>query len=115
VAAVARAAPGGVVVQCGAGRDRTGLIIVLLLVLAGVVQKDIVAGYELSNVRLRRLWAGRGEKDQSVLITEILKRKNTSARELLLDLPESLDVEAYLRSGGVGGDDLAAVRARLLA
>ena len=49
------------------------------------------------------------------MIAEILRRKNTSARELILDLLASFDVEAYLRSAGLGDDDLAAVRARLLA
>ena len=33
--AIARAEPGGVVVHCGIGRDRTGLIAILLLALAG--------------------------------------------------------------------------------
>ena len=115
IVAAAGAGPGGIVIHCGAGRDRTGLISVLLLALAGVVPEDIVADYELSNVRLQRLWARQGEDDQSAVIAEILRRKNTSARELLLDLLASFDVEAYLRSAGLGDDDLAAVRARLLA
>jgi protein-tyrosine phosphatase len=115
VAAIAQADPGAVVFHCGAGRDRTGLVSVLLLALAGVVPEDIVADYELSNVRLRRFWAVHGTEDQSAVIADILRRKNTSARELLLELLASLDVEAYLRSGGLGDDDLAAVRARLLA
>ena len=33
--AIARAEPGGVAVHCGIGRDRTGLIAILLLALAG--------------------------------------------------------------------------------
>jgi protein-tyrosine phosphatase len=115
VAAIAQADPGAVVFHCGAGRDRTGLVSVLLLALAGVVPEDIVADYELSNVRLRRFWAVHGEEDQSAVIADILRRKNTSARELLLELLASLDVEAYLRSGGLGDEDLAAVQTRLLA
>jgi protein-tyrosine phosphatase len=114
VAAVAGAEPGAVVVHCGAGRDRTGLISVLVLALAGVVPEDIVDDYEVSNLRLQRFWAGRGKDDQSAVIAEILRRKNTSAPELLFDLLASLDIEAYLRSAGLGDDDLAAVRARLL-
>ncbi len=42
VAAVAQAPPGGVVVSCGIGRDRTGLAAFLLLALAGV-PADVIA------------------------------------------------------------------------
>ena len=115
VAAVARPERGGVLVHCGGGRDRTGLVILLLLALVGVEPEEIVADYELSNVRLPPFWAARGEEDQRPIIDEILARKKTSARALLLDLLEWLDAEAYVRSAGLGGEDVAAVRSRLLA
>jgi len=65
-------------------------------------------------LRLRPLYAKLGENDQGPIIHEILTRKETSARTLLLDILESLDVDAYMRAGGLGSDDLAAIRARLL-
>jgi protein-tyrosine phosphatase len=112
VAAVARA-EGGVVFHCGGGRDRTGIVALLLLALADVEPEEIVADYERSNVRLRRAWAARGEPDQGVEIDEILARKGTTARALLLELLGSLDAEEYLRLAGLGERDLAAARARL--
>ena len=115
VAAVARARPGGVLVHCVGGRDRTGLVVLLLLALAGVEPEEIVADYELSNLRLPACWAARGEEDQRPIIDEILTRKQTSARALLLDLLEWLDAEAYVRSAGLGEAAVAAVRSRLLA
>lgn len=39
---------GGVIFHCGAGRDRTGLISLLLLSIAGVTPEAIVADYELT-------------------------------------------------------------------
>jgi protein-tyrosine phosphatase len=114
IAAVARAQPGGVLVHCVGGRDRTGLVVLLLLALAGVESEEIVADYELSNLRLPACWAARGEEDQRPLVEEILARKQTSARALLLDLLEWLDAEAYVRSAGLGADDVAAMRSRLL-
>ena len=87
----------------------------LLLALVGVEPEEIVADYELSNLRLPACWAARGEEDQRPIIEEVLTRKNTSARALLLDLLEWLDAEAYVRSAGLGGDDVAAVLSRLLA
>ena len=113
VAAIARAGPGGVVFHCGAGRDRTGLVALLLLGLARVVPDDIASDYELSTERLHTFWAARGMEDQGPEIADLLARRNTSARALLLDLLASLDVDAYLRSAGLGEEDLAAVRARL--
>jgi protein-tyrosine phosphatase len=114
VAAIARGAPGGVVFHCGGGRDRTGLIALLLLALVGAAPTDIVADYEMSNTRLPRFWEARGMEDQRPIITEILARRNTSAGALLLDILGSLDAEAYLRAAGLGEAELAAARARLL-
>ena len=114
VAAVARAAPGGVVVHCGVGRDRTGLVTLLLLALAGVAADDIAADYELSTERLRAFYARRGEEDQGLEIEALLKRAGTTARALLLDILLSLNVDAYLRSAGLTEDDLGAVRTRLV-
>lgn len=56
-AAVAKAAPGGVVIHCKAGRDRTGLASLLLLRLAGVDPAVAAADWEHSILRLRRYYA----------------------------------------------------------
>ena len=114
VAAIARAEPGGVVFHCGAGRDRTGIVALLLLALVGVAPEEIAADYELSNLRLPPFWAARGEADQTAEIEAILSRKGTTARALLLDILATLDAEGYLRRAGVSDDDLVAIRDRLL-
>ncbi|WP_371780427.1 tyrosine-protein phosphatase [Streptosporangium subroseum] len=114
VTAIARAEPGGVLLHCVAGRDRTGLITLLLLMLAGVAPGDIASDYELSTVRLRPLYAKLGEPDEAPRIQALLDRANTSAREIILSTVESLDAEAYLRAGGVSDTDLAAVRTLIL-
>jgi protein tyrosine/serine phosphatase len=114
VRAVARAAAGGVVFHCGAGRDRTGLVSLLLLALVGVVPEEIAADYDMSNPRLGPMWAVRGMEDQGPLIEAILARKNTTARTLILNLLAAFDANAYLGAAGVDDADLAAVRVRLL-
>ena len=50
--AIARAEPGGIAVHCGIGRDRTGLIAILLLALAGAAADEIAADYALSEARV---------------------------------------------------------------
>lgn len=45
-------AKGGVLYHCAAGKDRTGVISALLLLLAGVSKTDIAADYQISQVYL---------------------------------------------------------------
>ena len=99
VSAIAHAQPGGVLYHCVRGVDRTGIVTLLLLSLAGVTTDDIVADYELSVDPERE---------------EILAREQTTTRDVILNALASLDVESYLRDGGLSQDDLDAVRARLL-
>jgi protein-tyrosine phosphatase len=114
IVAVANAEPGGVVIHCGIGRDRTGIVTLLLLALAGVIPDKIASDYELSNERLRSRWDKLGEEDQGAWAEERLRRANTTARDLIHDTLASLDIDAYLRVGGISDEDLTAVRARLL-
>ncbi len=114
VKAIAQSGPGGVAFHCGRGRDRTGLVALLVLELAGVSPNDIVADYELSTDRVRLLDAALGEHDQRTEIAEILRRKNTSAETLILDLLGSGEIDEQLRAGGLALDDVQALRSRLV-
>jgi protein tyrosine/serine phosphatase len=114
ITAVAWAEPGGVVIHCGGGRDRTGLITMLLLALTGVEPGDIAADYESSNERLPPFWAELGMPDQREEIEDILARKRTTARAELLATLGSFDTADHLRSAGLNNRDLRAVRDRLL-
>jgi len=113
--AIARADPDGAVLfHCVGGRDRTGLVAVLLLALAGVTPEAIIGDYELSNQRLPRMWSQRGMEDQRPLIADALARRKTSAAALLEALLDSLEPEAYLLDAGVAAGDVAALRRRLI-
>ncbi|MFI7700129.1 tyrosine-protein phosphatase [Nonomuraea sp. NPDC049480] len=110
---IAQAPPGGVLVHCVAGRDRTGLIAMLLLALAGVGAPDILADYERSAARLSPLYARLGQPDDDLRVRAYLAGAGTTAREVVLALLDGLDAEDRLRAGGLGTSDLAALRARL--
>ena len=99
IAAVARAGPGGVLIHCVRGNDRTGIVTMLLLALVGVAPDDIVADFELSPDPRRE---------------ELLAREHTSARDAIFATLAWLDVDGYLRASGLSEVDLAAVRTRLL-
>lgn len=48
---------GSVVVHCTAGKDRTGLVVALVLAAAGVARGDVVSDYALTEGHLRGAWA----------------------------------------------------------
>ena len=115
VTAIAQARPGGVVFHCLRGRDRTGLISVLLLALAGVESQAIADDYSASTEQLRPLLTRLDRLREEERIRERLARANTTASTALLATLDTLAIDAYLRAAGLRDEDLAALRARLLA
>ncbi|HEU0023191.1 MAG TPA: tyrosine-protein phosphatase [Thermoleophilaceae bacterium] len=113
-AAVARAGPGGVLVHCVGGRDRAGLVSLLVLALAGVLPGEIASDYELSNDRLPALWTDRGWEDQRPAIQAVLERNGTTARSALMATLAAVDATQCLRAAGLADADLSAVRRRLI-
>ncbi len=99
VSAIAQAQPGGVLFHCIRGHDRTGMVALLLLALAGVTLEEIVADYELSPDPFRE---------------QLLRGAHSSVRDAILGALDGLDIDSYLGEGGASPEDLVAVRKRLL-
>lgn len=112
--AIARVQDGGVIFHCGAGRDRTGLISLLLLALAGVTAEAVVADYELTFGQLAPLHAALGLEPEDWDVREYLQSRGTTVRETISSLIRDLDVAEYLTAAGVSGTDIDALRRRLL-
>ena len=112
--ALARTAPGGVLFHCGAGRDRTGLVTLLLLALADVEPEAVADDYMLTVEPLRALLAHLGRPDDQPIIDRQLAARGTTARDSLLATLEELDVATYLRDAGMSEDDLQTLRSRLV-
>ncbi|MFB7674182.1 tyrosine-protein phosphatase [Kitasatospora purpeofusca] len=115
IATIAGARPGGLVVHCGAGRDRTGLAALLLLALAEVEPAEIVADYLLSAPNVRPLYGMLGLPDQYRRIDAVLAEAGTTAEAAVHAALADLDPVARLTAAGVSAADLTAVRGRLLA
>jgi protein-tyrosine phosphatase len=117
--AMVSAPPGGVLVHCHAGKDRTGVLVALALQVSGVPDDEIVADYALSGDFLRAV-------HEAYLATLTDEQERTWAddmrgcrAETMADLLSYLDdrhggARSYLSSIGVGDDSLAALRRRLV-
>jgi protein-tyrosine phosphatase len=114
VTALAAASSGGVIFHCGAGRDRTGLVTLLLLALVGVEPDAIARDYEQSTEHLKALFTAMGQQDQGPSIEAALAERGTTAREAILATLDGFDAENYLLTAGVSPASLATVRHRLL-
>lgn len=114
IRALARTAPGGVLFHCGAGRDRTGLVALLLLALADVEPEAIAEDYAASASRLAPVFAAMGRPDEGPIIELVMRRRGTTTREAIRDLLTSTDVAAVLLDAGARHHDVDTVRARLL-
>ena len=102
VSAIATAPPGGVLYHCIRGRDRTGLVTIVLLALAGVAPEHIADDYELSS-------EGHGRSE----VDAYFESRGTTPRAVIEDLLRDLDVEAYLLDAGVPPEQIARLRGLL--
>lgn len=114
---VAQAEP-GTLVHCLAGRDRTGIIIAVVLAALGVPDEAIVADYAASDDELageyRRFYADKPEyKDE---IAEAIDRRTWTMEQVLATIHANYGGGAgYLRSAGVSEGDIELLRAKLVA
>jgi protein-tyrosine phosphatase len=109
-------------VHCSAGKDRTGVVIALMLAALGVPDEVIAADYALTAIYLDpdrtpaigQLQASTGLGD------DLTRQLLTSPPELIVDTLASVraasgSVEGYLLEHGLRPDDLARLRAALVA
>jgi hypothetical protein len=101
--ALAHAPEGGVLFHCTGGRDRTGLISMVLLGIAGVEPEAIVDDY-LETVRLRAVRAAAtGREDDEAWRESFLAARGTTTEQAFRDALAGLDVDAVLEAAGVAG------------
>lgn len=96
---------GGIVIHCGLGRDRTGIVSLVLLALAGVEAALIAEDYLCSLDVF----------PASPYVTEQARcAQHSRAREVLLDTLAAFDVLSHLRAGGLADSEIATLRDRLV-
>ncbi|HEX4268447.1 MAG TPA: tyrosine-protein phosphatase [Steroidobacteraceae bacterium] len=113
LAAIAAAGPGPLLFHCVAGKDRTGVIAALLLVLADVVPAAIAADYAASAENLRDGYLRRYRDGDPAAIIESLRCPEEAVHNMLDYLDEAGGVRAYLGGIGLNAAEVARLRARL--
>lgn len=118
--AITEAPPGGVVVHCAGGKDRTGLVVAMVLTVAGVAPDAVAADYAVTEERLRetneRYLAGVTDETRRELIRRLqATNPDTMLRTLDHVQTEYGGVAAYLTKGGFDAAGQEALRRRLIA
>lgn len=117
---IADAPPGGVLVHCHGGKDRTGIVVALVLSVLGVDDGDIADDYAMTTLALEPLiseWLDEQAFDDAE--RERLTGLATPARDAMLDTLAYLrdrygSAEEYLAAAGVTDEHVERLRARLL-
>ena len=117
--AIARAPEGGVLVHCVSGKDRTGLVVALLLALLGVPDTVIAEDYALSGLYLQDTHPEMHDAvslDPAVrgrVAVERLSPPDAILAGLALVRDEYGGVEGYLADAGVSHEDMQRLQARM--
>ena len=96
---------GGIIYNCFAGKDRTGVLSALLLLLCGVSEIDVLADYMVSSVYLRAL------AEKLSLPNDALSSKPEFMEEFLTYLNQKYQsAEHYLLSIGISHETISFIK-----
>lgn len=105
---------GPVLIHCAAGRDRTGMVVAMLLSLTGARHEAIVDDYEVAVRAVNtHLEANPGDGRESAHTIEQLNERIVERRAALSAWLSSFDVTEYLVGAGLAEDEILRLR-RLL-
>ncbi|MDL2205949.1 tyrosine-protein phosphatase [Eubacteriales bacterium OttesenSCG-928-N13] len=103
------------VVHCMAGKDRTGIVCALLLLLLGVDKRDVVADYQVSMTYLGEHLMGTFATDD-VNMPQYMASSEPKNMWMLVDHLETVygGAEAYLRKHGLRDEDIDKLRQKMI-
>lgn len=107
---IARAEPGGVLFHCAGGRDRTGIVALALLTIAGVEPEAIVADYLVTVEKAPALLASIGVPSNEDKIEALCAEHGTTVADAFRAAVAGFDVDRFVERSGLDADDLEALR-----
>ncbi|QGQ44108.1 tyrosine-protein phosphatase [Metabacillus sediminilitoris] len=111
--AIDQAEEGCIVFHCAAGKDRTGILAMLLLGLAGVEKKDIVSNYEVTYTNLESIQ--QIENPYGNIPNEYMySNRDYILRAYKYILHTYQSVDQFLMAKGVGQDVIDRVKGRFI-
>lgn len=118
VEAIATAPPGGVVVHCHSGKDRSGVVVALALSVAGVPAEAIASDYAAVSDQMRDYFAEQLITVADPTEQDQLAEEFSSRPETMIAVLDHLETayggpEAYLRQGEMSSEAIEALRIRL--
>ncbi|MGU3411349.1 tyrosine-protein phosphatase [Microbacterium sp. M1A1_1b] len=108
--ALARAAPGGALFHCAGGRDRTGIVALVLLALADVEPQAIVDDYLRTLSVSNDLFAAMGVQGQEARIQALCAEHGTTVADAFRAVVADFDADRFTARSGLDADDLEALR-----
>jgi protein-tyrosine phosphatase len=114
VRTVAQAPPGGVVIHCQAGRDRTGLVVASILSLVEAGDDSIIDDYARSEGCLRPLYQRWADEAEDQAERARILRSNHACPETMAAVLAGIDLTDHLRANGVTQQDVECLQARLV-
>jgi protein-tyrosine phosphatase len=114
--AISAAPPGGVLFHCYSGKDRTGIVAQLLLLLAGVDEDTVYADYMLTNERLAarnaEVLAAIADPVERAFVATLCFVQRENIEHNLAFYRAAGGAEGYLHSIGLSHGEIAQLRAR---
>jgi len=116
--AIANAPPGGVLIHCHAGTDRTGTVSGLLLSLVGVPAELIAADYALSQTRLQPVYKNNAEAGAEDNEDRGFWSRPTATADMMRMMLAHVDrtyggAQEYLEQAGLSPAEIARLKERL--
>lgn len=107
-------AKGGVLYHCTAGKDRTGVISALLLLLAGVCKRDILADYQVSQAYLSSMLEQFCKSNKDVDINIITPKIEYMEKFLDMFQQKYNSVEEYFSQIGLSDSEVLQLKTKLI-
>ena len=104
----------GVMYNCAAGKDRTGVVSAILLMLCGVKEEEITDDYMLSKVYNKARFKLVEIHHPEIDINIVIPRESYIQDFMKLFLDKFGSVEGYLESMGISAELQAKLKAKLM-